>query len=258
MSQENKSLLEDKKRLRLFLSNMSHELRTPLNSIKGFAQMIESDIAGKTTKKQQQYIKEVVNSSDYSLKLINSLLYQSNKQKMTIGIIEADRFLKQIICSVDSLLNDKKLKIDLINNAGIVNIYADELQLQQAILNLIVNAIQWTPHASTITLDVINTENTVTISVIDQGPGIPKEKATQIFKPFEQLSIGYSKTNKGVGLGLSIVKTIAEKHNGNVYLDISNTNGAKFDFVIPSSVSIDSTLDEKSANEKASLAPSGI
>lgn len=217
-----------------FVQNMSHEIRTPLNSIVGFSQLLSLPDGMITEEEKQEYGKHIINNSNMLTMLIDDILnlsdidggiYKINLgDEMVMGICE--RAINTVTYRVPAGV-DLRLECE-VDDRYIV--YTDGRRVQQVIINFLTNACKHTT-AGEIVLRVSLKENPgmVTFSVTDTGTGVPPEKAEFIFKRFTQLD----NFTQGNGLGLNICSIIAEKLEGEVKLDTSYKNGARFTFTIP-------------------------
>ena len=197
---------------------MSHELRTPLNAIIGFAEVMQSGIFGALgSEKYAEYCRDIRASGQYLLTVINDILDMSR--------IEAGRFrLKKREVSVDAAIEKalrlvrerartKKLQftVELLPNATVP---ADERALQQILVNLLDNAVKFTPEGGRVGIRTRSAGDAINIYVEDAGIGIPKDALAKLGRPFEQVETEFSKSHKGSGLGLAIARSLSELHGG--------------------------------------------
>lgn len=203
-----------------FLANMSHELRTPLNAIIGFAEVMETGVFGDLgCAKYGEYCYDIRSSGEYLLSVINDILDMSRIEAGRIHL-EKERFaLDEVVARATRMIAEqargKNLDITIEAQPD-TQIFADERAIQQILVNLLQNAVKFTPEAGRIALRTRVIGNAVNIYVEDNGIGIPQEAMQKIGKPFEQVESEYSKTYKGSGLGLAIAKSLAELHGGSL------------------------------------------
>ena len=229
-----------------FLANMSHELRTPLNAILGMSESLQEEILGALNDRQKSAIATIESSGEHLLALINDIL---DLAKIESGKLE----LHLEECSVQAICNDSltfvrqialKKNIGLITQIPSATIYinVDILRIRQALINLLTNAVKFTPEGGNITLDVkiksIENSDAVTdkyidLSVIDTGIGIDQQDISKLFHTFVQIDSALNRKYAGTGLGLSLVKRIAEIHNGSVLLESKVNEGSKFTIRLP-------------------------
>jgi len=234
---EKNAALETAERLKLdFLANVSYQLRTPLNAIMGFAEILDNEYFGALTARQKEYTQGMRDAGDRLLSLINNILDLST---IEAGYME---FHRDTVSIADTLQNiyeltaewarKERLTIQLECPKNIGTIEADDRRLRQVLLNLMRNAIAFTPEKGTIVLSARRAADMMEISVSDTGPGIPKEDQARVFEPFERIASG-SQGRSGAGLGLTLVKNIVELHNGTVLLDSTVGKGTTITIRLP-------------------------
>ena len=220
-----------------FLANMSHELRTPMNSIIGFAEVMRDGIAGPTTDDQKEYLNDIYESGRHLLNLINDLLDLSKIEAGKMKL-EPSRFLL-IDCLNSSLALFKEkmakhnIKSDVEVSDDIEMINADERKLKQILVNLLSNAMKFTPDGGRIGVRVRKAGDDFLFTVWDSGIGIPEQGITKLFEPFRQIETTLSKKQPGTGLGLSLCKRFVEQHGGRIWVESEEGKGSEFSFTIP-------------------------
>lgn len=231
-----------------FLANMSHELRTPLNHIIGFSELLLEKHFGELNAIQEEYLNDVVHSSQHLLALINDILDLS---KIEAGKMELE--LSQ--CTIRDLLQHSlvmikekavksgiKLKIEVVDAPETITV--DERKLKQILYNLLSNAVKYTPDgglieisASTIFDDRTHAEM-LQICVSDSGIGINVDNLERIFTPFEQVNDTMTRKHIGTGLGLSLSRKFVTMHGGRIWAESKGENqGSRFLFILPVSQS---------------------
>lgn len=209
-----------------FVNNYSHEFKTPITSIKGFAELLlEEDLDEKTRKK---YLKIIAEESEKLTYLANSsiLLTKLNSQ----GIIpnkkhfSLDEQIRRLVIVLEPEYSKKN--INLTCNLEEVNYFGSEEIMEHLWMNLINNAIKYTPDGGTISINLRNYSETIMFSVIDSGIGMTKEELKQIFNKFYQ--VDKSKTTKGLGLGLTIVSRIVQLVEGRIKVESEPNKGSSF------------------------------
>jgi len=203
-----------------FISNMSHELRTPLNSIIGFSQLLimYEDL----TENQQDSVSSIESSAQFLLNMINEILdiakIESGKMEVHLKSFNPLDIVESSYAMLLPLAEDKSINFELIDTRCTIHeIKTDPKLFQQIILNLLSNAIKFTENGS-ITLEIYNNQDTLTIQIKDTGIGIDKESIKQLFNDFTQVENVMQKTHKGTGLGLSLSKKMANILGGDVIL----------------------------------------
>ncbi len=236
---ERTQALEQADRLRSqFLSHVSHELKTPLTSIKGFVQNLLDGLTGPMNDKQQRYLSRMLDNSDRLIRMIDDLLDRTRIETGRLEIhpvdVDLESCLTDAIEQLRPLASAKKQRLELsVPAAGIV-VLADRDRLIQVAVNLIQNAVKYTPEDGEITVAIeLSGRRFVRILVRDTGPGIPTEDLDKIFDPFFRVQHGQRSGPKGLGLGLSIVKTLVELQGGSVSAGNCLTGGAEVSFTLP-------------------------
>ncbi|AMJ62398.1 sensor histidine kinase [Bosea sp. PAMC 26642] len=234
---EKNEALETISRLREdFVHHVSYELRSPLTNIIGFAQLLGTETIGALNEKQRDYASHIVRSSGALLAIINDILDLAtiDNGALTLDLAEVDvaETIAQAAAGLHDRLTDSRLtlKVDIAPQTGPLR--ADGKRLRQVLFNLISNAIGFSSPGQTITVSAHRSAGHVHITVADQGVGIPAEVRDKVFDRFESHSLGSK--HRGVGLGLSIVRSIVELHGGRVELDSAPGRGTRVTAVIPS------------------------
>lgn len=209
-----------------FVNNYSHEFKTPITSIKGFAELLlEEDLDKKT---QAKYLKIIVEESEKLTYLANNsiLLTKLNSQGIIPNkkIYSLDEQIRKCVILLEPEYNKKK--INLTCNLEEVNYFGSEEIMEHLWMNLINNAIKYTPDNGNIEVNLRNYEETIMFSVVDSGIGMTKEELSQIFNKFYQ--VDKSKTTKGLGLGLTIVSRIVELVEGKIKVESEPGKGSVF------------------------------
>jgi len=222
-----------------FLANMSHELRTPLNAILGFSEIIARECLGPVgSPRYKEYAGDIHTSGAHLLSLINDLLdvakIEAGRMEIEPQILETERTLDTALKFVGARARERRqtLTIKVDENAAIL--YADERALKQIVINLTSNAVKFTHDGGAIDVTAKrNNAGDFELMVIDNGPGIPKEKLGRIFKPFSRVDNRYDSENTGTGLGLALVRGLAELHGGRAWMESEEGKGTRVHVVLP-------------------------
>jgi two-component system cell cycle sensor histidine kinase PleC len=203
-----------------FLANMSHELRTPLNAVIGFAEVMENGLFGSLgCAKYTEYCHDIRASGQYLLSVINDILDMSRIEAGRIRLarepVEASEAVGRALRMVGELARAKGLTL-IDESRPEHRVSADDRALQQILVNLLQNAVKFTPEGGAISVRTRSAGGAVNIYVEDTGIGIPAQALSKLGRPFEQVETEYSKTYKGSGLGLAIAKSLAELHGGSL------------------------------------------
>ena len=220
-----------------FLSSMSHELRTPLNAIIGFTELMGQKIAGPLTEKQSQYIQYVNESGNHLLELITDLLDVS---KIDAGAIELEFGPVTIDIMFDAagtMVRDNVIarNLNLIVPRDLnLTVNGDQRRCLQILLNLLTNAVKYTPEQGTIEISAAKHENSfVKILVKDSGLGIDEEDQSHIFKEFHQVDPKRDSALGGSGIGLALTSRLVELHGGDLGVESTKGKGSTFWFTLP-------------------------
>jgi two-component system, cell cycle sensor histidine kinase PleC len=220
-----------------FIANMSHELRTPLNAIIGFSDMIATKTVVKPDK-VVQYATYIQQAAEHLLSLINGILDVSKIQAGQLSVdtepVAFDQVLEPCLLITDAKAKEKNIIISQNVPADLPLIMADPLRLKQILINLLGNAVKFTPDWGRINVEaVVGPPGYVTISVMDTGPGMTPEELVTAMRPFGQVEQGFNKKHEGTGLGLPIAYALARLHGGD--LDVKSTKGVgtRVHFSIP-------------------------
>ena len=208
-----------------FLANMSHELRTPLNSIIGFSEMIGIETFGPVgNPKYGEYADDIKSSGRHLLELIDDILDVSRIESNNLPLDEKVVDVNRTVESCRRLICERALRaglnLDLRGPEDQPNLYADERRVKQILLNLLGNAIKFTPSGGTVSLrSGVNEENRFVFTVSDTGNGIEPDYLNQVLTPFRQVEGSMTRIHDGVGLGLPLAKSLAELHGGELTLE---------------------------------------
>ncbi len=220
-----------------FLANMSHEIRTPLNAILGMAEIVLRESVGRST---EEYAKEIKTASESLLTIINDILDISKIESGKIEIINSDYEITSLLNDVISIakvrLEDKAIAFTTFVDSSIpANLFGDEIRIKQVLLNLISNAIKFTPdghiHFSVHCEKVDNIAN-LRFSIQDTGMGIKEEDLQRLFMQFERMDTKKNRNIEGTGLGLAITKQLCEMMGGTIEVQSSYGDGSKFTAII--------------------------
>jgi two-component system cell cycle sensor histidine kinase PleC len=222
-----------------FLANMSHELRTPLNAILGFSEIISQECFGPVgSARYRDYATDIHSSGAHLLSLINDLLdiakIEAGRMEISPNPLEAQRTFEIALKLIGFKAGEKRQKLNIQVDPNAPPLYADERALKQMLINLVSNAVKFTPEGGKI--DVVASAakgGGFQIMVRDNGPGIPAEKLGKVFTPFNQVDNRYDRQAGGTGLGLALVRGLAELHGGRAWLESDEGAGCSAYIVLP-------------------------
>ncbi len=219
-----------------FLANMSHELRTPLNSISGFTQVMLEGLDGPLTTEMEEDLGLINKNSGHLLTLINEVLdmakIESGTLSVTMGPANLYQVLNDVIKSTRALAHENDLTISLENNIPEdLIIMADDMRIQQVMINLIGNSMKFTKEGGVFVYSEKDND-LIRIKVVDTGMGIPPELLETIFEAFSQVDTSTTRKVGGTGLGLPISKRFIEMHNGSIWAESTGQAGEGSTFII--------------------------
>jgi len=212
-----------------FLANMSHELRTPLNAIIGFSEMLDRGYLGQLNDRQGGYVRDIENSGRHLLGIINDVLDLAKVEAGMIELRESDVDLPELLDACRRLVREKAEKggigISLQVSSVLPKIRADELALKKVMINLLGNAVKFTPQGGAIEIRAgVEADGGFAIVVSDTGIGIAPEDIPKALQPFGQIEGTLTRSHEGTGLGLPLSVSIMEHHGGS--LELRSTLGA--------------------------------
>ncbi|WP_342795417.1 two-component system histidine kinase PnpS [Geobacter argillaceus] len=223
-----------------FVANVSHELRTPVTVIKGYAETLLDGVISQDPTRAIRFVEIIQNHAERLASLIGDLLSLSELESATFSLQLQKISLEGTIRRSCSLLEAKAAakKITVIPPTGeLPQVLADQGRLEQVLVNLLDNAIKYTPAEGSVSINVAEEEGQLNVSVSDTGPGIPPESISRIFERFYRVDASRSRDEGGTGLGLSIVKHIVQLHGGTVRVANNPIQGTTFTFSLKKAVS---------------------
>lgn len=220
-----------------FLAMMSHELRTPLNAIGGYASLLEMGIAGPITREQRTYIERINWSQKHLATLINDVLnfaqLEAGKLQYHIASVALDDELQGLGALVEPQARARSVAYEFRPGVRNVAVLGDRDKIAQVVLNLLTNAVKFTPPGGSVVLHTEATPGEVLTRVTDSGPGIPADRLELIFEPFVQLERLLTKEVGGVGLGLAISRELAHGMHGRLIAESELGSGSTFTLTLP-------------------------
>jgi len=219
-----------------FLANMSHELRTPLNAIIGFSEVLSDRMFGKLNEKQEEYLKDIYASGTHLLSLINDILdlskIEAGRMELELTDFHLPTALDNALTLVRERAGRRSITLQMSVDERLGAVQADERKIRQVVLNLLSNALKFTPEGGRIDVAAVPKDGLVEVSVSDTGIGIAPEDQEAVFEEFRQVGTAAKKV-EGTGLGLTLCRKFVELHSGRIWVRSQLGVGSTFTFTIP-------------------------
>jgi PAS domain S-box-containing protein len=260
--QQKNAELEDASRMKSeFLANMSHELRTPLNAIIGFSEVLGDGLIGEMTEQQRRFIGDIFSSGKHLLSLINDILdlskVEAGKMMLDVEPVEVSSLLANSLSIIREKATSRRIKLSMEAPKDLGLIRADARKVKQILYNLLSNAVKFATEGGEVSLQARRVARAevghlsdetkgrslplpesgftefLEVSVTDTGIGISREGLEALFKPFSQIDSGLARKFEGTGLGLAMVKLLADLHSGAVAVESTEGEGSRFTVWLP-------------------------
>ena len=245
-----------------FLANMSHELRTPLNAVIGFSEVLKDGLMGEMTDQQRGFIGDIFGSGKHLLSLINDILdlskVEAGKMRLDLEPVEVSSLFANSLSIIREKAAARRIRLSMEAHQDLGSIEVDGRKLKQIVYNLLSNAVKFTVEGGRVTLRARSVPRSevgrisgawkgrtfplaeanaftefLEIGVTDSGIGIAPEGLERLFKPFSQIDSGLARRFEGTGLGLAMVKLLAELHGGSVCVESAVNEGSRFTVWLP-------------------------
>jgi len=220
-----------------FLAAMSHDLRTPLNAIGGYAQLIEMGVRGPVTEEQKADLARIQRSKNHLDRLVSDVLsfakIGAGRIELRLDSIPVKNLVGSVVDMIRPQLIQKQLTLAPVSVSLDLKITADLDKTQQILLNLLANALKFTPPGGTISIATSCDDTTVSIAVGDTGIGVPEDQLDRIFEPFAQAKRALVAGDAGVGLGLAISRQLARAMDGELKVRSEVGSGSVFTLTLP-------------------------
>lgn len=230
---EMRTALEGKRYVANYVQTLTHEIKSPLSAIHGASELLEEDLP---PEQRRHFVDNIRNESDRINRIAETLMLltslESRRAIETIGPVALDKVAEDAAASLAALLKARALKLDL-SDVEPVTVHGDDVLIRQAVLNLLQNAIDFSPPNTTVSVHTQSKDNIIELHIRDQGPGIPNYAKSKIFDRFFSLTRPDS-GKKSSGLGLSLVKEIMTLHEGSVTVVSDPERGAVATLTFPS------------------------
>lgn len=238
LAQANQQLDKASHHKSAFLASMSHEFRTPLNAIIGFSEVLMDPSLKVTEEERKQFLSDILNSGKHLLNLINEILdlskIEAGRMELEIEMWSLRDILEVVQNTMRPLAAKKGIELQVESNGQIPPVPLDVSRVRQVLLNLVGNAIKFTPEGGQVWVRADADDGAARIEVGDTGPGIPPEERQRIFFEFQQVTTGIrSDKPEGTGLGLALAKKFVEMHGGKLWVESEVGKGSRFFFTLP-------------------------
>ena len=240
MASQIETMLEELKRAEIlrreFVANVSHELRTPLTSIRTYAETM-SDDNELPPETEEEFLHVIIKESDRMTKIVQDLLelsrFDSGNSKLNIELFSIEQSIRDVYAAIalDAKKRDHTLNLEL--EWRIPMIRGDRARIEQVFMNIITNALKYTPDGGTINIICRNREREISITIEDTGIGIPHDDLARVFDRFYRVDKARTRESGGTGLGLSIAKEIISMHGGDIQIDSTQGIGTSVTVVLP-------------------------
>src|SRR5258708_15309942 len=216
---------------------MRDELRTPLNAILGFSELLIDSTDGHfPDETRKRFLEQIHSSGKHLLGLINDILdlskIEAGQMELRLQMVSVADVVGQVASTVEPLAKQKQIHLEF-EAASAGQILADEGKLRQMILNLVSNAIKFTPEGGIVSIESARAGERLQITVADNGIGIGQDEIQRVFKEFQQVDSGANRTQQGTGLGLALTRSFAILHGGNVSVESELGKGSRFTIDLP-------------------------
>jgi signal transduction histidine kinase len=237
-----------------FLATMSHELRTPLNAIIGFSELMMRGVLGPVGNENYlSYIQDIHLSGRHLLDIINDILEFSKVEAGKLELLECEVDVGEVMAALLRLIGPKARDAGLVLRdllpQDLPRLWCDERKLKQMLLNLLSNAVKFTPAGGSIELEAAATAAGLTLTVRDTGIGIARSDLGRVIQPFVQVENSLSRRHEGTGLGLTLVKSMAEIHDGSLSLESELGQGTTARLTFPAERMIVPSGPARAANQ---------
>jgi signal transduction histidine kinase len=219
------------------MATVSHEFRTPLTSINMTIDILQEEIIGRINSQQRELLQAAKDDSIRLIKLVKELLdlsrLESGKYQMKMDQVSLQQLVTESLKPLTLLMKEKQIDLEVNIDHNFPIFWGDQQQLSWAIINLVNNALRYTPQHGKITIAAEQKNGEIYVHIADTGRGIPKEALETIFEKFVQFKEPTDSTPGSVGLGLAITKQVVEAHGGKIWVESEPGRGSTFTFTMP-------------------------
>ena len=228
----NEALTEASKAKSEFLANVSHELRTPLNAVIGFSEVLADEKTEGLSDRQRDFLKAIHNGGEHLLSLINDILdlskIESGRMPLNLEVVEPVAIVSEVVAMLQGQAENNELDLGAVSEDGIPAVSVDPRLFREILLNLVSNAIKFTPAGGSVQVLARMERSELIVQVVDTGIGIAEKDQAKVFEQFFQVDGTYTRKFRGTGLGLGLVRRMVEMHGGTVTVQSAPGEGATF------------------------------
>ncbi len=238
-----------------FLASMSHELRTPLNAVIGFSEVLLDRMAGALNDQQDEYVRDIHGAGKHLLELLNEILDLSKIEAGRMELDEVEFSVEDVLRGAMALVRERATRhgiaidVDVADDVG--TLIGDELRFKQVALNLMSNAVKFTPDGGRVTVSAGRGGGRLQVRVTDTGPGIAPDDQERIFESFQQGGRGI-RSEEGTGLGLTLSRRLVALMDGELWLDTEVGRGSTFGFWVPVQLETEPSRDDAEPTDRTS------
>jgi two-component system, cell cycle sensor histidine kinase PleC len=241
-----------------FIANMSHELRTPLNAVIGFSEMLRAKTADDPDR-VREYAGYINEAAEHLLALISSILdvskIQAGKLQVDRAHIDPDPIVRSCLLITEVKAREKGIVVEAALPERPLSVYADPLRLKQVLINLMSNAVKFTPDNGKVMISVSPQPGAMSIEISDNGVGMTQAEIETALRPFGQVDQGFNKKYEGTGLGLPISAALVGLHGGELTVESEKGKGTRVRVLLPKSASGQRESEVSSRQAEAAMAP---
>jgi signal transduction histidine kinase len=220
-----------------FLANMSHEFRTPLNAILGYTHMLLQGVSGAVTESQRKSLSRIDSNSRHLLALINDILditrIEAGRMPLNLTTFGIPELVDEVMAELEPIIKRSTLEVETSIRGKLPRLRSDRSKVKQIVLNLLSNALKFTPGGRVTIRARLDARDRVLIAVSDTGVGIAPEDQAKVFEDFRQLDSSPTRGYGGTGLGLSICRRLAQMLGGTIELQSQVDKGSTFNLGLP-------------------------
>ncbi|OAN51075.1 hypothetical protein A6A04_16725 [Paramagnetospirillum marisnigri] len=220
-----------------FLANMSHELRTPLNAIIGFSEVLRTGIIAPVTGKVKDYCDDIHTAGQHLLAIVNDILdiakIEAGHVELELEPVDMADLAKSCLAMMSARAEAAGVSLHHAGLSGLPTLLADRTRLMQILVNLVGNAVKFTPSGGKVTLAAVHDHEVLRLTVSDTGIGIPAEHIDRITEPFYQVESSSSRNHGGTGLGLALVREMVDMHDGRLHIESEVGRGTSVTVTLP-------------------------